>query len=145
MTAAEWVLVCTLELLGRSSDRLPRIEILHTRPSVVSANAAAFVNATEHTVYLIASSPPFRAAATQMRGRECRDVEELKAMAGILAHELWHLSHGPDEKEAYLAELMELRRLGIGPGRGPYFSALRSMETVRKSEQARGAAVGRPR
>jgi hypothetical protein len=137
MTAAEWVLVCALELLGRSADRLPRIEILPTRPSVVSANAAAFVNSAVGTIYLIASAPPFSAAAAQMKGRECRTSDELKAIAGIVTHELWHLEHGPDEREAYLAELSELNRLGVGPGRGPYINALRSMRAALESRQAR--------
>ena len=138
MTAAEWVLVCALNLMGRSPDRLPRIEILATPPSRVSPNAAAFVDTAENAIYLIASSPPFSAAAAQRKGSECRETDELRSIAGILAHELWHLEHGPDEKEAYLAELMELHRLGAGPGRGPYASALRSMRAVMDSDAWRG-------
>ena len=74
MSAAAVVLVCALDLLGRSADRLPPIEILHTRPAGVSANALAFVDSTAGVIYLIASSTVFSdAMSPQSSPIGCQD------------------------------------------------------------------------
>lgn len=139
MSAADLVLVCALELLGRSADRLPRIEILETRPAGVSPNATAFVDPSQRAIYLMASGAAFSdAMAAQSSRAECRDLDSLRMVASIIAHELWHVTHGPDEVGAYYAQLMELLRLGLGPGRWPYHSVMRSLEAVLKSRDRGG-------
>src|SRR5687768_5350516 len=118
MSSTALVLVCILDLIGRSADQLPPIRILDTRPLSVSANADAFVNIREGVIYLIASAPAFREAlSAQSRGGECHAREALQMLASIIVHEEWHLKHGADERGAYSAQLIELQRLGLGPGR----------------------------
>jgi hypothetical protein len=121
MSTAGFVLACALEVLGRSANRLPPIVLVEPAPPEASPGALAFVKLGERTIYLITSSFPFRAALdAQDKSRECRGVDELRLLASIIVHEEWHLMHGPDEEGAYLAQLMELQRLGLGPGRWPY-------------------------
>ena len=131
MSGSGMVLVCALELLGKSPEHMPRIEILASRPPGASSRAAAFVDTSRHIIYLIASAPPFiTAQATVRSGKECVDQDAVKMIASIIVHELWHLSNGPDEEGAYYAQLTELQRLGLGPGRWPYYSVLRAMQAA---------------
>jgi hypothetical protein len=128
MTTAAAVLVCVLDLLGRSADRLPPIRILETRPPGVSANADAFVSSREDVIYLIASAPAFRTARSS--AQQCGARDALRLVASIIVHEEWHLRHGDDERGAYHAQLTELQRLGVGPDRWAYYSVKRSMQAV---------------
>ena len=131
MSAAGIVLLCALELLGRSPDRLPPIEILDERPPRASANAEAFADSRTGTIYLIATAPAFRAAlSAQTSDAECRDADSLKMVASIIAHEEWHLNHGADEEGAYYAQLMTLQLLGLGPDSVPHASVKRAMKAV---------------
>ena len=131
MSAAGIVLLCALELLGRSPDRLPPIEILDERPPRASKNAEAFADSRTGTIYLIASAPAFRAAqAAQTSDAECRDADSLRMVASIIVHEEWHLTHGPDEEGAYFAQLMALQLLGLGPDTVPHAYVIRAMKAV---------------
>jgi hypothetical protein len=131
MSAAGIVLVCALDLLGRSPDRLPPIQILTERPPQASVNAEAFADSRTGTIYLIASAPSFRAAqAAQSSAAECRDADSLKMVASIIVHEEWHLAHGADEEGAYYAQLMALQVLGLGPGSISHACVKRAMQAV---------------
>jgi hypothetical protein len=131
MSAAGIVLLCALNLLGRSPDSLPPIEILSERPPQASVNADAFADSRTGTIYLIATAPAFRAAqSAQTSDAECRDVDSLKMVASIIVHEEWHLTHGPDEEGAYFAQLMALQLLGLGPDSVPHASVKRAMKAV---------------
>ena len=44
-------------------------------------------------------------------------AEGLVRRVSVIVHEEWHVTHGSDERNAYLAQLTELQRLGSGPGR----------------------------
>ena len=137
MSAAGIVLLCALDLLGRSPDRFPPIEILAERPPQASVTAEAFADSRTGTIYLIASAPSFRAAeAEQSSINECRDTEALKMVASIIAHEEWHLIHGPDEEGAYYAQLMTLQLLGLGPDSVPHASVKRAMKAVLAARRA---------
>lgn len=140
MAPAAWVLVCALDLLGRSAQQLPPIRIVEARPAGVSANADAFVDHREGgVIYLIASAPAFRTArAAQSAPAECRAREALQMVASIIAHEEWHVKHGSDERGAYLAQLTTLQQLGSGPGRWPYASVTRAMQAVVGAQARRG-------
>ena len=138
MSAAGMVLVCALDLLGRSPDRLPPIEVLAERPAHVSANADAFADSRTGTIYLIASAPAFRAAqAAQSSAGECRNPQALKIVASIIVHEEWHLVHGADEEGAYFAQLMALRVLGLGPDSVPFACVKRAMHVVLAARAAK--------
>jgi hypothetical protein len=56
----------------------------------------------------------------------------MRKLASILAHEEWHVKHGPDERAAYEAQLTTLIRLGVQPGSSLYIGVVRSMLTVLK-------------
>ena len=136
MSAAGIVLMCALDLLGRSPDRLPPIEILVERPPHVSVNAEAFADSRTGAIYLIASAPAFRAAqAAQSSAKDCRDADALRMVASIIVHEEWHLMHGGDEEGAYYAQLMTLQRLGLGPSSIPHASVKRAMLAVRAARR----------
>jgi hypothetical protein len=144
MSTAAVVLVCALEVLGRSADRLPPIRILDTPPSAVSANANAFVNPDEGVIYLIASAPAFRMAqAEEPSPGHCSGREAVKMVASIIVHEEWHLKHGEDERGAYEAQLTELIRLGLESTRWPYRSVLRAMLHVLDAKSRRAFASPR--
>lgn len=139
MSAASVVLVCALDLLGRSPQHLPRIEMLDRRPPGVSASVAAFADPRAGVIYLIASAPPFSVArAAQSSAATCHEPDALKLVASLIVHEEWHLKHGADERGAYYAQLMELQRLGLGPGRWPYATVKRAMQTVLEAQSKRG-------
>src|SRR5688572_1810115 len=121
MSVPGFVLMCALDLMGRSPHQFPPIVILDARPPNASMHAAAFVNRGERAIYLIASSAVFRNAIEANRNTDqCRGLDGLRLIASIIVHEEWHLERGPDEQQAYFAQLTELQRLGSGPGRWPY-------------------------
>src|SRR5688500_5026248 len=103
MSTAATVLVCALNLLGRSPGSLPPIVLLEARPPGVSANAEAFVRRKPDTIYLVTSTPAFRAA-------RLGDRDALKKIASIIAHEEWHVLHGSAEQPAYEMQLTTLWR-----------------------------------
>jgi hypothetical protein len=138
MSTAGFVLVCALDLMGRSEARLPPIVIVDHRPPDASLQAAAFVRHGEHVIYLIASAPVFQTAiAAQDNSRQCRGLDALRYIASLIVHEEWHLQHGPDEDGAYAAQLTELQRLGTGPGRWPYNVVKKAMTVVLEAESKR--------
>jgi len=120
MASAAAVLVCVLNLLGRP---MPPIVLLDVLPADVSRNAEAFVRRDQDTIYLLTTTPVF---ADARRG----DRQAWKKLASILVHEEWHLRHGPDERGAYQAQLIELIRLGESPGRPNFNGVFRAMLTV---------------
>ena len=128
MWTAASVLACALSVLGRSERSMPPIELIDTAPLGVSVGAEAFVSQDTRTIYLITSSPVFQ---TALSGRtHCTDSVEMRKLASILAHEEWHVRHGPDEQAAYHQQLITLIRLGLQPGSSVYHSVQSSMQRV---------------
>jgi hypothetical protein len=128
MGTAASVLACALSVLGRSEASMPPIELIDMAPPDVSSNAEAFVRRDTGTIYLITSSAVFKNAATVRD--QCGYSDAMRKLASILAHEEWHVRHGPDEKAAYEQQLITLIRLGVGPGTGIYRSVQVSMLKV---------------
>lgn len=131
MTTAATVLVCALELLGRSADSLPRIELLDVRPPRASVNAEAFVDPRASTIYVLTTSEVFRAA--QRAPTRCGNLEALRKLASIIAHEEWHVLNGSDEEGAYLAQLITLEMLGARET--PLYSGVRRAMAAVLSQQ----------
>jgi hypothetical protein len=139
MFSAASVLACALAVLGRSESSMPRIQLIDVAPPEVSAGAEAFVRRGDATIYVITSSPVFQAAWS---GRyHCSESPEIRKLASILAHEEWHVRHGPDEKSAYEHQLITLIRLGLPPGTGVYrqvqVSMLRVLEARKRAQPER--------
>jgi hypothetical protein len=124
MWTAASVLACALSVLGRGAD-MPRIELIDVAPPYVSKGAEAFVRRDNLTIYLITSSSVFQTALKSRVG--CSASTEMQKLASILAHEAWHVRHGPDEKSAYEHQLITLIQLGVQPGSGTYHSVQVSM------------------
>jgi hypothetical protein len=113
MLTAAAVVVCALELLGRSPRSTVPIRFLDHPPPDVSRNAEAFTVHDPDTIVLITATEAFRNAqrgATEPGGRDgCRKL------ASVIVHEEWHLKHGGDEEGAYLAQLTTLAMLNAPP------------------------------
>jgi hypothetical protein len=133
MATAAAVLVCVLNLINRP---LPPIVLLDTRPPDVSARAEAFVRRNPDTIFLLTMTTVFEDAR---RGER----QALKKLASIIVHEETHLKHGPDERRAYSAQLLELLRLGESPGRPVYASVVRAMQFVTRGKPRDDVAVAR--
>lgn len=108
MLSAATVVVCALELLGRSSAHFPVVEFIDKVPVGVSALAAGYILPDEQRIFLVTSTDAFLRA----RRSSCRDLDAIREIAGVLAHEEWHLRHGADEEGAYDAQLIALLTAG---------------------------------
>jgi len=129
------VLVCALELLGRSASNMPPIEVLALPPTDVSANAEGFIRGNDGIIYVVASGVAYRQAS-------CDDRRSLLKLASVLVHEEWHIRNGADERGAYEAQLGTLLRLGARPESFVYMGVVRSMNSVLKAQE-RAAADAR--
>ena len=110
MWSAATVFVCAVGLLGRSATSFPPVQFVEKAPPGVSPQAAGYVLAGESRIVLITSTDAFT-RARQSRDR-CSNPDALREVAGVLAHEEWHISHGPDEEGAYDAQLIALLTAG---------------------------------
>ena len=131
MWTAETVLVCALTLLHRSVDSFPPIELVAARPFDVSANAEGYVRRGEDRIYVITATAAFTQARRSIH--RCGDLQAIRKIASVLVHEEWHVRHGPDEGEAYQAQLGALIRLDAGPGNPLYTDVRRAMHAVRRA------------
>jgi hypothetical protein len=111
--SAQAVFVCALALLGRAEQTFPAVQFVEKAPVGVSPWAEAYVLTSEKRVVLITSTWAFRAA--REAHYECARTEALQQIAGVLAHEEWHVRHGLDEADAYDAQLTALTSVGAGP------------------------------
>jgi hypothetical protein len=59
----------------------------------------------------------------------------LKKLASIIAHEAWHVRHGPDERGAYEAQLTALMFVGVEPGSALYSGVVKSMQATLKKRR----------
>ena len=125
MSAAA-VLVCALDVLGRSPSTLPTIELLSSRPPGVASNVEAFVRPGSGVISLLTTSEVFETALRS----ECSSYDAVHKLASIIVHEEWHVLNGADEHGAYNAQLTALLRLGVAADSGLYRGVVRSMLAV---------------
>ena len=126
MISAAAVLVCALEMLGRSPARVPPIQLVDVRPLEVSRQAEAYVFPGSGVISLLTTSEVFRLA----QQTECQLVTAIRKLASIIVHEEWHVLHGPDERGAYEAQLSALIRFGASADSGVYYGVVRSMNAA---------------
>ena len=129
MLTAAAVVVCALDLLGRSGSTVP-IRFLSQPPPGVSRNAEGFVVRNPDTIYLVTSTPVFQRAQRGLHEPGSRDA--CRHIASVIVHEEWHLRHGGDEEGAYLAQLTTLMVLNAD---GRALSAVRRSMTFVVAEQ----------
>ena len=95
-------LAAAVTLLGWFGDDVPPFELAAKRPPDATPNAEAWVrfNADGSAVQII-----YVAIKSRVYRDALNDYQSLVKLAGILAHERWHLRHGPDEAGAYDTQL----------------------------------------
>ena len=138
MGTAASVLACALSVLGRSEASMPPIELIDMAPPDVSSNAEAFVRRDTGTIYLITSSAVFKNAATVRD--QCGYSDAMRKLASILAHEEWHVRHGPDEEAAYDAQLTALLFVGASQDSPLYNKVFRAKQAVVATARRSGRA-----
>ena len=134
MWTAETVFVCALSLLGRSPQSFPSVEFVAKAPPGVSALAAAYTRHEDRHIVVITSTPAF--ATVQREKDRCRDLDALREIAGLLAHEEWHVRHGADEEGAYDAQLTALLFTGAALN-GPLYNKVVKAKSVVMAAQRR--------
>ena len=137
MWSAETVFVCALTLLGRTAQSFPAVQFIEKVPVGVSPSAEAYVLAEGRRIVLISSTWAFRVA--EHAQNQCGQIDAIRQIAGVLAHEEWHVRHGPDEEGAYDAQLTALTSVGAGPML--FNSVMRAKRRV-ADESRRRVAVG---
>jgi hypothetical protein len=126
MWTAEAVLVCALNMLGRSQSSMPPIELVTAVPVTVSRGAEGYVQRNDPRIYLVVNTENFQAARQSFN--RCGNAMAIRKVASVLIHEEAHLRHGADEKAAYQAQLTILTALGAGVGSPPYQEVMRAMQ-----------------
>ena len=142
MWSAAAVLVCALDVLGRSLATLPPITLIDVPPRGASEGVEAFVRAGENRIYLVTSSAVYRHA--QAARQRCGNRDSVRKIASIIVHEEWHVRHGSDEREAYHAQLVALLAMGADAGSPLYAAVSRSMRAVTVSPRAPLVAAALP-
>ena len=138
MWSAETVFVCALSLLGRTPQSFPSVEFIAKAPPGVSARAAAYTRHEDSHIVIITSTPAF---ATLQRDKDrCRDLDALREVAGLLAHEEWHVRHGADEESAYDAQLTALLQTGAAQN-GPLYNKVQKAKLLVMATRQRDAQV----
>jgi hypothetical protein len=84
---------------------MPRVVLAATRPEHVAADAEGYTVPGYPVIYIAEWSETYRRA---MIG----DRDAMIKLAGIIAHERAHVAEGPDERTAYMSEILMLRRCG---------------------------------
>jgi len=139
MWTAEVILVCALNMLGRSAASLPPIELVRTVPVDVSATAEGFVRPGDRRIYLVATTSAFQSA--QLSLDRCGNTMAIRKIASVLIHEEVHLKQGAGERAAYEAQLTTLTALGAGPTTAVYRGVVLSMREALKKQNAKPAGL----
>jgi len=135
MWTAEAVLVCALNLLGRSANSFPPIEFVRTPPIEASPGVEAYVGPTDRKIYIVTTTNTFQRLL--QTGVRCGDIMAARKMASLLIHEELHIRKGASEKAAYERQLVTLTVLGAGVGSPPYMEVQRAMiHTLKRQRQA---------
>jgi len=134
MWTADVVLVCALNLLGRSVNTFPPIEFARTAPADASPGVEAYVGPADRKIYIITTTDSFQRLL--QTGNRCGDIMAARKIASLLIHEELHIRQGASEKTAYQAQLMTLTALGASIGSPPYMEVVRAMKHTLKQQQA---------
>jgi hypothetical protein len=131
--SAETVFVCALALLGRTEQSFPPVQFVENVPEGVSPLAAGYVPDTEARIVVITSTSAFMKARGAID--RCGQLEALREIAGVLAHEEWHVRHGPDERRAYEAQLTALLYAGADWNSPLFHKVTRAKQAVGRASK----------
>jgi hypothetical protein len=103
------VIADAIMMLGWYGDDVPSIVVVDRKPPEATATVEAWVRFSENgrampVIYVRTDTDLYRDA---VQGRH----QALVRLAGILAHERWHIQHGRDEVGAYTAQLAAMEYL----------------------------------
>jgi hypothetical protein len=146
--SAETIFVCALALIGRSEAQFPAVQFVDKPPSGVSSLAQGYTQDTDRRIVIVTSTSAFMRA--RRSNDRCGDLEALREIAGVLAHEEWHVRHGADERGAYDAQLTALLLAGGEQNDALYHKVMRAKQVVTGASKrtspvgmlARGGASG---
>ena len=139
MWSAESVVVCALTLLGRSQAQFPPVQFVEKPPAYVSRQAQAYIEEASDHIVLVTSTWAFTNA--RRSNFPCSDAEAIREIAGILAHEEWHMHHGADEEGAYEAQLTALAFVGADPD-GPLYHKVKKAKLAVEQASKRTSRTG---
>jgi len=116
------------------------VQFVDKAPPYVSPLAQAYIQKGDVRIVLITSTSAFDRAR---RSRyQCADVDAIREIAGVLAHEEWHVLHGVDEASAYDAQLTALLFAGAEQDSPLYHKVMRAKQAVTAaSKRTSGAGV----
>ena len=137
---AATVLLCALNMLGRSEASFPPIMMVSTLPASVSAGAEGYVRHNDAHIYLVTTGGNFRDAQGSIT--RCGNTNAVRKIASVLIHEEAHLRQAADERTAYQAQLTTLTALGAGPGSAPYQEAFRAMQRALRQQRREPVPAG---
>ena len=137
MSTAATVLVCVLNLLGRTQASFPPIQLVETPPPQAHPKVEAYIS-EGGIINLVTTSVVFQEAAEDPD--RCR-MPAMKKLASILIHEERHIKYGDDEDGAYHAQLIALTMLGLPPDSNVYVSVQKSMLAVLKAKRRQPAGT----
>ena len=129
MSTAESVFLCALALLGRTVQSFPPTQFVETAPVSVARTAAAYVSRDGGPHIVLITSTAAFVSAREAR-TPCSDLDAIREIAGVLAHEEWHIRHGADEEGAYDAQLAALVLLGVSQDSALYRGVKRSRDAA---------------
>jgi hypothetical protein len=130
------VFLCALTLLGRSQAHFPAVHFIDRPPAGVSPLAQAYIREADSHIVLITSTSAFKQA--QRAFHQCGDIEAIREIAGVIAHEEWHLQHGSDEASAYDAQLTTLLAVGANQSSPLYHKVMRAKLAVTTRDSRSG-------
>jgi hypothetical protein len=128
-----------LQLLGRSEASFPPVELIERVPPGISPLATGYVLLAEKRIVIITSTAAFREA--RRASERCNSVEAIRDIAGVLAHEEWHLKHGADEAGAYDAQMIALLTAGADAN-GALFHKVKQVKLVVLAASKRTTTTG---
>lgn len=99
------VIRAVLLLMSIGYNELPPIKVVDSEPVEHKIfETVAYTDPADPipTIYLVRNSPQFRAASKK----------DAKALAGVIAHEFYHIMHGTHQGPAYDEEIRVLLLLG---------------------------------
>ena len=140
MWTAEVVLLCALQMLGRSEASFPPITMIDTVPANGSAGAEGYVRHNDAHIYLVTTGENFRDA--RMSITRCGNTNAVRKIASVLIHEEAHLRQAADERSAYEAQLTTLTALGAGPGSPAYRATFRAMQLTVRQQRRKSVPAG---
>ena len=124
-----------LDRLHWSAAETPTIVVVAERPERVSLLAEGWMvhnndGTARPTIYIAGWSELYRDALANPDG-----LKGIIRLAGVLAHERYHIRVGPDEEMAYAEQLIVLQELHAAPLE--VTNVQRALEAVRRQNRAR--------